>query len=304
MANSTIIYAGTRNGLAIFNKPGTSPDWLPARMALGGRAVLSVWAETGPPIRVVAAAENPGELLLSESGGRDWEPRLDAPVTTIFATPDETARLYAGMNHGGLAGSVDGGGSWGILPGIELGGSIRVITADLKEPGRLYILLQLGDGETALIDGIPEQVPWRRQALAGITAFSQEAPTDDLYACTTEGVYLSADKGDTWAALPGSPAHGKAITVIPGPQNGLPALVVGTPEGLFVSPDDGGTWQQAEVPQDGVVVAIARDPERRDRVYAATDTGFVFESGNRGQSWQPVNSQPVAEIKALYVLRI
>ena len=76
MANATIIYACTQDGLLIFNKPGTLTEWLPPRMALEGRAVLSAWAEPGPPIRVLAAVANGdagvggmgGELLLSACG--------------------------------------------------------------------------------------------------------------------------------------------------------------------------------------------------------------------------------------------
>src|SRR6476646_1772728 len=45
MANATIIYACTGSGLLMFNKPGTSPEWLPPRMALEGRDVLSAWAD-------------------------------------------------------------------------------------------------------------------------------------------------------------------------------------------------------------------------------------------------------------------
>src|SRR5438105_11222528 len=133
MANATIIYACTRDGLLVFNKPGTSTEWLPPRMSLEGRAVLSAWAEAGPPIRVLAAVVDKdaglggmgGELLLSENGGRSWDGRLEAPVTALIGFPDDLSRLYAGMAAGGMAGSLDGGKTWGILPGFEQGGSVR-----------------------------------------------------------------------------------------------------------------------------------------------------------------------------------
>ena len=71
MANSSILYACTHGGLAIFNKPGTLPEWLPPRMVLEGQEVTSVWGEPGPPIRVLTATN--GMVMLSENGGRTWD---------------------------------------------------------------------------------------------------------------------------------------------------------------------------------------------------------------------------------------
>jgi photosystem II stability/assembly factor-like uncharacterized protein len=180
MANATIIYACTADGLVILTKPGTLPEWLPPRRVLVGRRVVSVWGEPGPPIRVLVAAD--GELLLSENGGRSWEP-------------------------------------------VEVG--------------------------------------------SAVTSASQ-----------------------------------MAMLAVPGAEGKPPALTVGTVSGLAVSPDGGASWRVVGLPQQGGVVALARDPERRDRIYAATDTGYVFESGNRGQAWQQVNAAPLPPPSYLYVVRI
>ncbi|HYO50843.1 MAG TPA: hypothetical protein VEW94_13410 [Chloroflexia bacterium] len=180
MANATIIYACTPDGLVILTRPGTLPEWLPPRRVLVGRHLASVWGEPGPPIRVLAVAN--GELLLSENGGRSWET-------------------------------------------VEVGSAV-----------------------------------------------------------------ISASQ--------------VAMLAVPGAEGKPPALVVGTASGLAVSPDGGASWQVIEMPQQGGVVALARDPERRDRIYAATDTGYVFESGNRGQAWQQVNATPLPPVSYLYVVRI
>jgi photosystem II stability/assembly factor-like uncharacterized protein len=80
--------------------------------------------------------------------------------------------------------------------------------------------------------------------------------------------------------------------------------VVGTVSGLFVSADGGVVWQAAGLPQPGGITAMARDPERRDRLYAATSTGYLYESGNRGHTWQPINEQPTSLISSLFVIRL
>src|SRR5438128_8078601 len=138
MANVTTIYACAQDGLYIFNKPGTATEWLPHRQALEGRQALAAWAEPGPHVRLLVAVgvegdQEAGELLLSESGGRSWQTSLDAPVTAILGFADNPSRLYAGMSGGGLAGSVDGGATWGVLPGIEQGGSIKQLALDFLE---------------------------------------------------------------------------------------------------------------------------------------------------------------------------
>jgi hypothetical protein len=63
-------------------------------------------------------------------------------------------------------------------------------------------------------------------------------------------------------------------------------------------------WQAVDLPQSGSIAAIARDPERRDRLYAATASGYLYESGNRGQTWGPVNEDHLGGINAIFILRL
>src|SRR5438270_6545602 len=148
MANATIIYACTNEGLIIANKPGTLPQWLPARVVLQGRDVMSVWAEPGPPIRVLAVVE--GQLQVSDNGGRTWEPcTLSETVTSLFSV-GEPPVLYACMKGGGLATSTDAGVTWGILPALPHVGAVKAFFADTKAPDRYYALVASEDGSVSL----------------------------------------------------------------------------------------------------------------------------------------------------------
>jgi photosystem II stability/assembly factor-like uncharacterized protein len=233
MANSTIIYACTDDGLAIFNKPGTLPEWLPPRMVLQGRHVGGAWAEPGPPIRVLVAAD--GGLLLSESGGRMWEEvgPQDLEGRIVSLDHDEGRHLLLAMtDDGALWVSSDGGVTW-----------------------------ETGSDEE------------KRE---------------------------SENVADYEALLP---AGTLALVEIPG-AGGLATLMVGTSDGLHVSQDGGSTWSEAALPREAEVTALARDPERRDRLYAATAPGYLFESGNRGRNWDAINDEAVGSVGAMCVLRI
>lgn len=304
MANVTTIYACTDDGLAIFNKPGTLNEWLPPRRVLVGNPVRSVWAEAGPPVRVVAMQG--GNLLMSESGGRNWEKvGIEHPVIDLF--PGETeSKIYAAL-AGDLLSSEDGGSSWSEpspLPGrgtgpLPLRGLVTV-------RGIIYLI----QGE-ALYKGGPEKGAWRVLIDGGIKALAYNEGAGELYAVTDEGITMttvattsaeSADVGEIWTSLLGSPRDGLELLAVPGAAGRPPALVVVTSEGISVSPDGGETWQQKEI--EGRTTALARDPERRDRLYAGTHKGFIFESGNRGQVWTQVNAAPLPSVIAIFPMRI
>ena len=74
--------------------------------------------------------------------------------------------------------------------------------------------------------------------------------------------------------------------------------------GLAVGPGDGAGWQAIVLSEESGVATLARDPGRRDRIYAATSTGYLFESGNRGQAWESINPYPLPPASFLFVLRI
>lgn len=303
MANSTILYACTEEGLAIVNKPGTATEWLPPRVVLREQALASAWAETGPPIRVLAATWE-GELLLSESGGRLWSPvPLDAPVAALFEMGDP-ASLFVVLQNGSLETSSDGGKNWSTTP-ATLPPAIQVSAGEPVSTGSgaIYLMGRQGE-ESVLLCASATGGEWKALPLHDVDAIARDSATGKLYALTADGVHVSENAGgDAWSLLSGSPADGNAILAIPAPAGKQPSIVVSTPLGLFLSPE-GGAWHRVALPHPGVVTALASDPQRRDRLYAATAAGYLAESGNRGQTWQPINAESLPAISYLYALRI
>jgi photosystem II stability/assembly factor-like uncharacterized protein len=290
MANVTTIYACTADGLAIFNKPGTLNEWLPPRRVLGGMPVRSVWAEAGPPVRIVLVQN--GQLLVSENGGRAWEQAVTpSPAIALFRGVGERT-IYASLEGGGLLCSNDGGEAWKAM-------------ADL--PGNATGLIKAGDhfyliASGSLYRGEPESGKWRLLSEDATAAVGFDEVTGRLYGVTPEGILMSEDSGEKWTLLAGSPPDVVALQVVPGAAGKPPALVAGTADGMTISPDGGESWHPTTIEQG--VAAFARDPERRDRLYAGTMEGYIYESGNRGQSWSEVNSVPLSAVAALYIVRI
>jgi hypothetical protein len=307
MANATILYACTERGLAIINKPGTLPEWLPPRRALVEESVTDVWAEPGPPIRVAAIAG--GALQVSDNGGRTWQSvELPAAPLAIWGREGEGdgekgANLYVAMHGGRVVGSVDAGATWTErtpLP-IEITGA-RHAGEGPADTSLLMAFTQAGGGR--LLVGDPESGSWQTPYTAATSSGAYVAGNETFYALTPSGLVFGQLNGQEWDPVPGAPTGGTTLAAIPGPMDKPPALLVGGPDGLSVSQDGGASWSVATLLANGAVVAVTRDPERRDRVYVALSSGFIYESGNRGQSWEAVNAQPLPNISVLYAIRI
>ena len=289
MANVTTIYACTEDGLAIFNKPGTLNEWLPPRRVLGGMPVLSVWAEAGPPVRVVAVQD--GNLLVSENGGRAWE-KIDTEQPAVALFPGDTERKIYATLDGGLLSSDDGGSGWRELASLP-GDAKQLIKA-----GATFYLIAGG----SLYSGDPDSGNWRLLIQDAITSVGYDEGAGSLYTGSGDGMMKSEDAGETWTRLGSSPAIVNVLQVVPGAMGKPPALVAGTSHGITVSPDGGQNWHIGDIEQS--ITSFARDPERRDRLYAGTHEGYIFESGNRGQAWTPVNTAPLPPVISLFLVRI
>jgi hypothetical protein len=306
MANATILYVCTESGLAIFNKPGTLAEWLPPRRTLTEQPVTSVWAEPGPPIRVAAIAG--GALQVSDNGGRTWQAiELGSRPVTLWGQAGEgesaQSTIYVAMEGGKVVASQDGGAAWDDLPPLPIEITHARHLSDGPN-GTVLLMAFTAAGGGRLLVGEPESGTWQTP-YTKITSDAAYVPdSDTFYALTPTGISYGMLEGQEWDPLPGAPVSGAVLAAIPGPAGKPPAILIGTPNGLSVSQDGGVAWSAVTLPNEGGVVALTRDPERRDRIYAALSSGYLYESGNRGQSWEPVNGQPLPPLLGLFAIRI
>jgi photosystem II stability/assembly factor-like uncharacterized protein len=241
--------------------------------------------------------------MVSENGGRTWTGvEMPAPVTSVMAF-GEPPLLVAAMQGGALAASSNGGATWQTLPTLPAAGDILAFYAGNTQ---VYLIVgRAGESDIMLLAGDPRTGEWRPLAGGNISAVAEDAATGKLYIALNEGVRVSANSGESWEMLEGSPADAIALAAIPGAAGKPAAVVAGTRSGLWVSEDGGASWQGIGLEEGEIGVnALERDPERRDRIYAATSNGYLFESGNRGQAWERINPSPLPAARYMFVVRI
>ncbi|MEN9935534.1 MAG: hypothetical protein RLZZ387_2113 [Chloroflexota bacterium] len=109
-----------------------------------------------------------------------------------------------------------------------------------------------------------------------------------LAACGPDGLWRSADGGQSWAQTLETPSIprsgiGDTFAVLGGNE---PTLLAAS-SGLYRSPDNGATWQPAAVepPLGGDVSVIVPASYHIDTAFAGTEAGQVYITTDRGRSW-------------------
>jgi hypothetical protein len=212
-----------------------------------------------------------GGVWKSVDGGASWAPKSDRlaslAVSALALDPADPDVLYMGTGEGyfnedslrgvGIYRSGDGGTSWELLPGTAALGPINKITVSPADSNLL---------------------------LATSTSF------------TTGGVWRSTDRGATWTRVIPAAAGYSALFLPSDPSVAVASIVAlddtdGWACTALWSADSGATWTPATGPLaalDGFRVELAASRSSGSMVYASTDQGEVYRSGNKGASYSRV----------------
>lgn len=140
-----------------------------------------------------------------------------------------------------------------------------------------------------------------------------ESPHDaqNLWVGSDDGlVHLSRDGGDTWQEItPPGMDEGMVNAIEVSPHQAGKAYVAYTrykfndfSPHIFITEDYGTTWRErvAGIEKDAHVRVIREDPNRKELLYAGTETG-LYISFDDGNSWNPFQNNlpivPVTDIK-------
>ena len=232
--------------------------------------------------QVVYAGSEPACIFKSTDGGETWEENESfravpesgswsfhgdrlSHVRELRAAPHNTNLLYAGIEVGGIVRSRDGGQSWQQLHGTDT--DVHLINLSNSKPERVY-------------------------------------------AATAAGPYRSDDGGDHWEPIGSGLKRTYALHIAAAPDDADLVLVsvskhAGRAEPyLYRSTNGGRDWQQVHGvgPDEDMVVAIDWDSVSPHRVYAGTEGGRIYYSGDRGVSWEPMPIRlPAVAVGAMIV---
>ena len=239
----------------------------------------SVLADPADSDAVYAGSE-PAALFRSDNGGRSWSecagfravpessnwgfhaPTRDSHVRDLVVSPANAGLLYGGIEVGGVVRSRDGGSTWQQLPGLD---------DDIH-------CLHLGTN-----------------------------PPQRVYAATASAPFRSNNGGDEWEKINDGLARRYTLHIAAAPDEADVVLVTVSENARRKSPqfyrstDGGQSWTLVEGLGEGeeaesMVVAFEWDPSSPNDVYAGTDGGMLYHSGNSGESWEqlPVTLSSIA----------
>jgi hypothetical protein len=319
MASATMLYMGTRQGLFVASRPGTSREWHLTRHTLDGRPVAQLVVGSTLPARLLAAVPGVG-LFHSANGGREWMLTLPLAVSALLADPLDPECIYAGLDQRPDSGShpstpgvpaasmvmmsQDGGLSWrpgGEMPAtptrvrsLALSEGLRAIDnrtlwAGLESGGVLYST-DSGEHWQGMLLGLDPREPVRELAGIGPTA-------TDLFAATRRGLYRLAQgqrasdaswKGSNFAwRLIGVKAlqdvkHLLVLGRMNPPTRMPPALLAVDRPGQFLRSEDGGViWSALTFPVPSGESATNADISALAPHPEYPDRGYAATHGGR-----------------------
>jgi len=304
--NPAILYAGLPAG--VYKSTDAGVTWSLGNRGFFAASVQALVIDPEQPT-LYAMVQGLG-LRKGVGGGARWQ-RADAglPLDAIFGSfeipalaidPVVTSNLYLGWK-GGFAHSSDGGASWTVLfddPCLWISG----LAVDPQDPDRLYASGSLsgscsaGGSYCLTFRSVDAGATWTCASSPDMDYVTQLAvdpgKPSRIYAATLgEGLWVSANRGDTWRKLKGLRRFSSTPTAFAVDPTDSRRLYVGDLYGkVFKSNDGGATWTDSShgLPYGAVLRNFAFDPSRPQTVYVAGSRG-VFISGNGGRTWFSLN---------------
>jgi photosystem II stability/assembly factor-like uncharacterized protein len=231
------------------------------------------------------------QVWRSDDGGatlRELAADLPRNYATIAVDPQDPETAYI-STYGGVFKTTDGGANW-ASPG-PLNETLETLLADPASPGTLYA--------------------------EAVGAFNLLVTHDGAQTWT----YLTADLPVHQCRQPGGACSLTALALSPPPRPGSPSILhvafnfvsrqhsgqfLHTFESLLARSADGGVTWTAELDivevdtvndhESDAITAIAVDPQRPQRMFAAVGSMGVMTTANSGGSWQLSNAGLIANV--------
>jgi photosystem II stability/assembly factor-like uncharacterized protein len=251
------VYAGTM-GDAVYKSPDGGQHWLPHNVGLKEHvSFVNQFLFHPERTETIYLATTVGAFLTT-NGGREWEERMAGMkevhiVVSLAMDPTNPRLLYAGTT-GGAYRTQDGGASWqkvntGLIPEEVLNAS-----------------LALGIN-TLVVDPVNPTV---------------------VYAGTTNGLFRSANRADSWQQIGQSMPDQFVSSLVAHPTE-PDLLYAGGRAGILKSTDGGITWQTKNQGLATLNIrTLVMSPRDSHLLYAGTNGSGLYRSTDAGEVWTHV----------------
>ena len=119
-----------------------------------------------------------------------------------------------------------------------------------------------------------------------ITLTTNTTAKDALFAGTTNGLYVSQDRGQNWSKL--GTINDAVMSLAINPTNDKEMVAYTQTQGLQRSTDGGGTWNKLDSYTGGMVMHLAYDVQNPATVYLINQDLEVHKSTDSGASWNKI----------------
>lgn len=312
MVRSSLLYVGTGDGMFVFRASEKKLELV--GRGLAGNAVRGIAVHPqDSKIAYVACGLRGWGLYKTEDAGRSWQlvGFHDRWAWDVVLHPSDPKTLFVGTEPPMLYISRDSGQTFQACEGIEqlpsrknwkffyepfYAGHIHGIALHPKRPERIFAGVEHG----ALIYSLDNGKTWR-EALVGHDLHRiaiDPLDPDRVFAGTGEGLFVSADAGQTWKAIPklkDKYVHG--IYFSPHDPQRVYLYVAESGSPIYRSDDRGRSFVPigAGLPEDGPADSFSIHPDRPEVLFYGGEVGErrgqLFVSVDSGESWQPLGEE-------------
>lgn len=298
-----VFYAGTTQGL--WKSTDDSMTW--TRVTRPDWSIIGLVTDPKRPGRLVVGLERRG-IVVSEDGGNTYHSAnngFNHQQTFLFAMDSahpERMLLVLTNSAEAVRTTEDGGRIWRSLgPGLkpELTHSVYAPAGEwwaaLQSGGLLRYDAKLGKWQAAGVMQAAKSAPpakGKKAAPAKALAFKERVLDMDFsstrwYAATRRGLFVSANRGGTWAAASvGSEKSAEILSVRVSPDGNRISVL--SKDSLLISSDAGKTWGRSAIPPD--VRGDMRLHDAGGALFIASDSG-LYSTRDSGQRWQAADIQ-------------
>jgi hypothetical protein len=275
----------------------------------------NVWFPIGPaPISFAAAQDQVWGALNAHETGR---------IISIAPSLIPQGPIYAGGEFGGVWVYSPSSGTWTPLTDNQVSPQIGTIAIDVANPQTIYAGTGANNSAAPCGSGVFAQGILK--STNGGASWTVEGATDlsgygigrilvgqgDVFAATSNGIYLSPDGGNTWSNTYSGCVFDMAFSAV-----SATTMYAATPNGIIQSTDTGMTWSSSGITQPAlpagfgsiyhIAIGVSRSRSlgsapHQDIVYASVvgngasygcNMWAPYISPNGGQTWSTPGTPP------------